>query len=459
MISHLKTHIIDNSVYTPTITEEIIEARHLPVCSSENKMSSILQRLGYLNRQQQLNYIKLLGISGGLSETRSVQCPQDRLLTNEEAFSILNELNFDSDQEAFEWLVRTTQDKWIRKTHVQEGAGGMAEAKLARWFVQDSSLMTEYQEELQSIIDNLGFFSGTTWQWQESTHPSEVLLMGGPEEQIVERLESLEQLSSLYPVTDYEIPLNYLTGNRGVFNFEPSLAPMLAQEWFKDAKLETSIQQVLNDNRKDWKDGRVRQLQLLILAAIEKRDAFGDVVLTKTKASELVTALDAGEDNLEAQELINIHWPQEGFYYESPEKYNAQPTAGWPVAADIVAYHLNQMKKQAPGVYDHFKIVPIIANGKGGRLANTGDTVEQWMLERGSNLLSNATVQPILLASLSSQPHTMYMHETAVQLLPPNFRLVTVSITPKKPVLVTTTLDVAARLLYTVKGEFIKSAK
>ena len=438
-----------------TITDNIMASRHtsMSATSTENKMSSVLARLGYLKQEQQFDYIRLLGITGALPEEVLSTCPQDRLMLYEEASSVLENLRFESDKKAFDWLLPATQDKWTRKTQNQEGAGGTADAKLARWFMHDSGLIAQNKEVLQSIVRNLGFFEGTTWQ--EAVTPNEVLLMGGLEEQIGERLEALEQLVQASPVIGKEISLSYLTGNRGVFNFEPSLAPMLAEEWFKDESLEPAIRKVLSENKKDWKDGRVQQLQLLILAAIEKRDVEGGVILTMSDAMELVSSLDAGVSNPKVQEILDANWPREGFYYDAPEKYIAQPTAGWPVATDLVAYRLKQMQKQAPGLYDHFRVVPIVANGKNGRLANTADTVEQWMLERGNDLLTRST-GPALVASLSSQPHAMYMHETAVPMLPKDFRLVTVSVTPKKPVLVTTAIDVATRLLYTVKGEFSK---
>ena len=80
------------------------------------------------------------------------------------------------------------------------------------------------------MISRLGFLEGTSYP--EAQCPNEVLLMGGLDRHITERLKSLVKLGALAAGSSEEISLCYLTGPRGGSNLEP-LAPIIA-DWFGD---------------------------------------------------------------------------------------------------------------------------------------------------------------------------------------------------------------------------------
>jgi len=314
-------------------------------------LNEVFDLFGYKKQEQQSALIKLAAYRGCFGEKNSVgENYSDKVISNLEA-SVLLSKTFVTIQEGIAWWHEVTQKNWLRPSFNKEGFGKGKDPviNVERHHLTDAKQSSEDANQLFHCFKTLGLLDTTPFPDEKVNH---VVIHGGIEKYASERIHF---------IPDFSGQIVYVTNPRGLFNDEPSLAPILAS-WFNKPESEKLIQAVL-DEHKDMKKSDKHWLK--DLEGLKKE------ILKKI-----------GESN----------WPTgKGWYYKNPKPYEdaaqserRQSPAGWPTAADMVDYLLQQRAKKE-NKFKHLEFIPIYSV-RPGRVANTEDNIEDWYATLGKHL-------------------------------------------------------------------------
>lgn len=276
---------------------------------------------------------------------------ENRIIEDIEAQALLN-IQFTTTKNGFDWLLNVTQMKFLRDSFDEEGVNQNKDTvsiNIRRWNLTDAKKITDILENPHSIEYQLYQIAHSlhlieAFEWPSDKEIKHVVIHGCIDRYAKARIEFIKQ---------FQGNIYYLTNPRGLFNDEESLSKLIAT-FFKLPENENDIQQVLNkhkngNDQKNWKQN-LSELKNEILLAIGQKS-----------------------------------WceAKEGWYYHGRELYDLQAKnegreslQDWPVAMDMVDYyltqHINGEKRQ------RITLIPVLAIGKNGRIANTEDSVLAW---------------------------------------------------------------------------------
>lgn len=292
---------------------------------------------------------------------------------------------FSSLHEGFLWLSDFEDQYLLRKEFKNEGTGKDKEISginTLRWNVQNEIKIEEIEKtdhnslnyKLYQSAKELGFIQSSPWPHHIKI--KSVVLICSMERFAKERIDF---------ISHFKGDVYALSGARGLFNNEPSLAFILAI-WFKKYDKVNLIQEVLAEHS-DPNDPLQWTLNLTGL----KR--------------KLSTKL--GETN----------WPSapDSYYYRHKKLYDAAAKASgremldcdggpWPVTMDMVAYHCNPLKS--------INLIPVIAIGKDNKLATMDDTIRTWYLQYGREIISKGE-KPLFV--MCNNMHILPFAKIAIQ--------------------------------------------
>lgn len=404
--------------------------------SSLKPFSEAIMALGWVSEEAKLAFVKLLAATTTAAAVApaSVRHAPYAVLTDVEAARLLEawDATVLTADRALTMIYDVVQKHWLRPTFHLEKLNAAPGINVGHWFRQDEPAVVTRHDALRAMLAPLGFVDAV--EYTDQRPPDAILLMGGLQHHIEERLQSLPQVLQSYASMETSfsghgdvsrgseqwrqtgldhgattttteevkagepIDIYYLSGRRGVFNFEPALADMLLEHLqVEPSSAEAAaLRQALRDydgDDKDWRSGSTAAMKAALMQAIGR----------------------GGEP-----------WPSfPGFSASAPEDYD-EWSQGWPVAADLAQHLLRKMPGIPEWARGRLRIIPVIAPPHpDGRLANTNDTVLRWekqvgdALVREANVLTTGVARPVVVA-LSSQPHLLYQTTSMMRILTPD---------------------------------------
>lgn len=278
-----------------------------------------------------------------------------QIISEREAIEFL-QLSFDSLEEGYKWLLNVTNLFFLRETFWNEGIRSHnahnSSINTKRWLTSGPEENPLVINSLYDCAERLHLTGGQPWPTNKTSN--HVVLFGGLEHIVKTRIDFIEAFSGT---------LYYLTGPRGLFNYEPTLAPILSQ-WFGMPEKIATIQAVLDQ----YQDSNTTMQWTMNLSALK---------------TEILTAVGADT------------WPlaPQSYYYQNQHEYdlhaiqqNWEPLnclgGPWPVAMDLVDFY---MKKRSWN--QNVRLIPIVALGTNGHLAGVSDELELWYKNYGRTLL------------------------------------------------------------------------
>lgn len=299
---------------------------------------------------------------------------RDRIISDTEAQELLKTELHPSLALSFVWFSNMMQIYFLRKEFESEGVGNeQSNINQARFEHKDEielDILKKQQgthHQLFQSAELLHFIEEHPWPKNKTFH--HVILQSSIEKYLKERIDFLNP---------FEGNLYLFTGPRGAFNFEEITAIILA-EWFN-------------------MPGKVK----LICSFLQEHSVKEDLLQWHKNLSALKKAL--------MKELDAKEWPKapESFYYYPGHKkiYDAAAKEAkhepldceggpWPVAADIAYQLIKERFKNDLETFKKIHLVPIVAQGKEGRLTTTADLLETWLDQYGNTLASEGT--PVLI--------------------------------------------------------------
>ncbi|STX28498.1 Uncharacterised protein [Legionella beliardensis] len=322
-------------------------------------LSTVLSLIGYHATLEKLAYIKLLAYRNCFKNLPLAYQYAGNIIDDFAANYLLT-LPFYSLEEGFHWLANTLDEFCLRQTMKYESITDESEGiNTKRWEEKEESIdcILEHPQskafQLYQSAKSLGFINAKPLK--KESHVKHIVLISSISKFIKERIDCLP---------DIEGNLYFLTGPRGVFNHEKSLAAILAH-WLNKPNRKQAIATLLNQHKNSCDPLQWHQN----LSGLKKKILEG-VGLQK--------------------------WPeaQQSYYYLHQDKYDlAAKLAGreplnclggaWPVAADLGAYYL---KKYFNGRFP-LKFIPVVALGQGNKLTTMDDTISTWLNDYGFNLI------------------------------------------------------------------------
>lgn len=374
-----------------------------------NSLLDVLKLIGYENEAEFIAYVKLMAYRGIFSnpfkfinennydlltykkfanevahlwkqtfiEYGSIPDYQFKLITDAEAKSLLN-IRFSSLESGFYWLHYSAEIFCLRREFFLEGINVSQDVhNTKRWNQKDVKITKEIYEGLYQCALTLNLIDVNSWPNDKKI--DRIVLVSSIEYILKKRLESID--------SSYEGIIDCLSGPRGVFNYEPALAKILAM-WFKAQEKENLIQEVLN----------------------------------KYLASDLPLQWTGRLSELKKELLLKLgrtEWPNvDSYYYKDKKLYdeaarlaNREPLdclgGPWPVAMDILELYAKGHFKN----FDKIILNPVITLGKNGKLAGLNDVILNWYQKHGKNIISQGLVPAfvacnsvqVILNNLSSQ--------------------------------------------------------
>lgn len=302
---------------------------------------------------------------------------RNNIINDAEADNLL-ETNFPNLENAFNWLYNISELHFLHDEFFVEGVGVEKEKNginTKRW---DKSLLKEFKEVDPDLLQCAKYLNLVQDRpLPKTSEIKHIVLIGHLDEVIKNRVAFLPEFKGT---------IYFLMGPRGLFNFESSLAPILA-EWFRFPEKEKIIQDVLNKHQ-----GNDSLQWTMNLSGLKK---------------EISSALGLTEQD----------WPKnkKSYYYKDKEIYDAAADEAkrerldcldgpWPVGSDMFMFYLNKHFKNL----DEINIIPVIAKGKNGRLTGINDTLEIWHDRYGKKLFSVGE-NPLFITSneTAALPHLL----------------------------------------------------
>lgn len=330
------------------------------ILESEEKSISI----GYQRRKELA--IRAVAIWEKSRSNKYYSTKSDELLSDVDARKFLH-IQFSTLEEGFTWLSNITDVYFLRDEFFEEGIGIQNELlaiNTARWVTSNKKSIDEIKSlnrldvQLYDCARLLHLVNEIPWPIDRDI--KNVVIIGSLEKFVSERFAFLK---------GFKGNLYFLTGPRGLFNHEPSLALILA-EWF---------------NLPD----RVKDIQKVLDRHLHSRDPMQWTINLSGLKREIL------------KELGVAVWPKapQSYYYHHKELYDeAARIAGremldceggpWPVAMDMAALYFKKRVMTEPSAFGDIRLVPVVALGKGNRLATMNDTIEAWYLQYGKEILS-----------------------------------------------------------------------
>jgi hypothetical protein len=385
----------------------------------------VLDEFNYKNPDQQIAIAKLLAYRGCVPDRFN----KNELINKEKAIQLLDK-SFSDLVEGCEWLVKVTQDSWLRKGFHKEGIGPDKDpvVNAQRWMKSESNTeeaAVHENRKLLKIFKVLGLMDRVSFRQMFADTPYYAAILGCVEEHAAERINFIEEDTRV---------VYYLTNPRGLFNDEPSLAPILAS-WFNRRFDVNVIQQVL-DKHKDMRKSDKNWLKNL-----------------SGLKSEILEAL--GEKK----------WPHgKGWYEKNPEPFDKaasaekrESLAGWPTAMDMVEYLLKRKQGQNSGKFQQIELLPVYSVRE-GRVANTEDTINDWFNLYGKDVLQHHDMY--FVSNNSKGLHYIQFQDVvlqeALETLKHDRRCITVG-PGADQISLSSATDVLAKIFYTKKGRIFEN--
>lgn len=367
-------------------------------------LAQLLSLIGYKSEQEQIAYVKMMAyrdffskpslLSESKEEHQQILASKienalkiwhktglkeayawhrNNIITDFEAEKLLA-TPFESLEEGYSWLSNIADICFLRREFYAEGIGKEIEKaglNTKLWDNQDKIKLIDVQQSPASISAKV-YQCARDLQLMSEHKPlnnfntENIVLFSSLEHYAVERINMIKQFSG---------NIYCLTGPRGLFNFEKSVAPILA-EWFGSPEKESLIQNVLDKH-------------------LESHDCLQWTMNLSDLKREILAALNQEK------------WPSalQSYYYMNKEVYDTAANnaareqldcAGgpWPVAMDMLIYNF---KKLSMNNLSKINFVPVVALGKNNKLAGVDDMVEAWYSQYGEKIL-DAGSNPLFIA-------------------------------------------------------------
>lgn len=312
----------------------------------------------------------------GLNESNPNYC--NTIINDDETRRILEIPVFHSYKPAYEWLRDITQIHLLRKyfdreglTREKEQAGlyplQMLEEKTINIDEAKKADPHSIPHKLYQIANSLHLLDHEPWPTQ--CQVNHIVMLGHIDKYVHECVDFLH---------DFHGTLYYLTGPRGLFNQEESLAAILA-EWYEMPEKVDIIQKVL-DKHKSIKDSKQWTMDLTALK-LEIMEALQVTYWPKAPQSYYwkdKDTFDKAADELKREHLDCLGGP-------------------WPVAMDMVAHRIKQRQMKCPGLFKNINLVQVVTKGRVQKLPSIDDTIQTWYDRYGHDLLEK-NENPIFVA-------------------------------------------------------------
>lgn len=313
-------------------------------------LNDVLKKFGFAQKQI-ISLVKLAiatGCYGNIPEA-------NKELSDEQTTPFLEKI-FTTTTEGKSWWVKLTQENWLRSNFKNEGdkKGPGANSRVAlaaRWYNEKKIVLPGH---IQQLLKDLGLMDAVEWPEEKNQDDDVIVVPGMMEEYVRERIKYVITHIKAVPK---KLKLIYPTNPRGLFNNEPSLAPILAS-WFglSDQESIEKIQSVLNkyknpkDSGKHWLGKEFDQLKHEILVVLGKKEWPANI---------------ENSWYCKARKIYDFAFENEII----PNSLN-----GWPTEMDMVEYLL----KSDPQCFEKITLVPIYAVKGPMLVANTEDTFENF---------------------------------------------------------------------------------
>lgn len=333
-------------------------------------LGNIIDQCAYTLEEQKIALMKLAAYRGCFGEEY-----KNKLIENTKAEEFLKK-SFDSFEEGLNWWSVTIDNSWLRKSFQNESfKNSDPTLNVARWDVDAKAVDNHEERELLSLLEQLKLVHAVAWPKEKVSH---VIIHGAIEKFAQERVNFLEDFSGTLVV---------MTSPRGLFNDEPSLAPILAG-WLVEEKTIENIQ---------------KAIEIIQSVLDQHRD------LKKSNKNWLKDLRGLKDEILQALKVLNItRWSTDkGAYHKNPEPFNKtaedekrEAPADWPSSIDMVEYLLKQKQIVHPGKFKDVKLYPIYSV-RPGRVATTEHNIEDWYDAFGRFLPKSPS--PIVFVSNNSK--------------------------------------------------------
>lgn len=389
-------------------------------------LRDVFSQLGYQDNDQQIALTKLAEIRGCFDGQI-----KDSLISDEKAKELLTTQFAPSLKQGIERLCDMTQKQWLRASFKKEGVGNGKDPviNVERWIDNNPTFFSKsIEQQLLGMFKTLGLVDTVRFPEEKVAH---VVVHGAMEDHASERINF---------IPDFSGRLYYMSNPRGLFNSEPSLAPLLAS-WFGRPEAVSVIQAVLDINKN-----------------IKSSDKHWLKNLDGLK-SDILKALDEKT------------WPTgKGWYYRNPEPFelaakaeNRSSLAGWPTAVDMVEYLLQQKASREEGEFKNIEICPIYSV-RSGRVANTEDNIADWYNLYGRQLPVNTTV--VFVSNNSRSLHYIPFQDvilkkvlqTMAAAVDHNLKVITVG-PGANEISLSAATDVFAKIFYSKRPAILESLK
>jgi len=383
-------------------------------------LSNVFDSFGYNKPAEQIALTKLAAYRGCFDK----EGYENTLISDAKASELL-EISFDSLENGINWLCEITQKKWLRSTFRKEGMGADKDPviNMERWQEIAQSVAASEESVFSAIFNTLSLVEAVGWPLESAEH---VVIHGALENFVSERVHFLKNFTG---------HLYYMSNPRGLFNNEPSLAPILAH-WFEKADVTAKIQSVLDKN-KDMRASDKNWLKNLEGLKQEILDAIGESI-----------------------------WPTgKGYYYKNPEPFEQaaqaegrQSLAGWPTAIDMVEYLIIKRQLKEPELFTNINLIPVYSVRQ-GKVATTENNMEDFYKNYAQHLPENTRI--IFVSNNSQGLHYIHFQdviakETLRRLNAQPLDIITVGPAADKISLSAAT-DVFAKIFYTKRPEVLKT--
>lgn len=385
-------------------------------------LKNVFDVFGYIEKEKQIALIKLAAYRGCFDESY-----KNKIVPDEIAETLLS-TQFENLEIGINWWVDTIDKKWLRSSFHQEGIakGKDPDINVERWRIEAKSAESNEEYQLLALFKTLDLVDPVPIPEEKVSH---VVIHGGIEVYAKARVNFIR---------DFTGKLYYVSSPRGLFNDEPSLAPILAS-WFGKPESASVIQSVLNKHKN-----------------------------LKTSNKNWLRDLDGLKQEI-IEAIGETAWPMgKGWYYKNPAPFDhnaraegRQSLAGWPTAMDMIEYLIEQRRKREPENFNNIELNPVYSV-RLGRVANTEDNAEDWYREYGQHLPSDEKV--VFVSNNSEGLHYIhFQNEMVVNKLndiakEKNFNITTVGPGAKKISLSAAT-DVFAKIFFSKRPSVLKQVK